>query len=236
MSFTQKIVADSIIDRYYFYIIEGKKSSRFYLRNTPPVIQKINRKNPHHPKNADRNKSEGPYNTLMELKENSLFFNAIEKPSIKEKICKKENIVEIFDCEAIDKDGSIETPFHEAIRNATINKFESHKSKGIKFYTQDKERVLEVISEDEKTGIYLAQIEKLNKETESWIPKEGYSTFFPDKWSIKILFYECEHAFKNKRHIAGKKFIGKSHKGIQVCFIINDDDQIYSCYPIFDDE
>ncbi len=238
MTFAKRLIADSTtIERYYYYIFKGKKAAHFYSKSIPPVVQKINRKNPHHPKKKERNISEGPYDTLMELKENSLIYNEITKPQIRETICKRENIVEIYDCEAIDKDGAPELTFKEAIRNATINKFDTHKSKAVNYYDPERARVLEVITKDNKTGVYLARIEKLNKETEKWVPKEEYYTFFPDEWPIKTLFYECEHAYKNKRHIIGKKFIGETHKGIKVVFIINDDDDnIYTCSPILDND
>lgn len=55
---------------------------------------------------------------------------------------------------------------------------------------------------------------------------------FPDEWSINKLFNELAFAFDNKEHLSDKTYLGRTREGIQVKFIINEEGEILTIYPI----
>ena len=87
-------------------------------------------------------------------------------------------------------------------------------------------------------GLYKARIE-VKDANDNWIPKtsnNGYSTFFPDNWSVDRAKAEIAHAHKNATKIAGTSntYRGYSIDGsIEINMFLNSNGDIISAFPVF---
>ncbi len=131
------------------------------------------------------------------------------------------------------EDDSYSIDHMSVFAHITIGKISNSKVKGVHFYNPNTVRIIEKKYIDSKTGCYSVRIEKLNEQTGQWIEKETESTFFPDDWDLNKLFHEYNCAFSNKCLTSGNVYHSMTSNNIKVEFIINQDDKILTCYPIF---
>ncbi len=185
---------------------------------------------------VDINEAEGPFDSLFELKKNSYILSSIKLQKHRQRVLKNSNIEEIND-HIFHKPGfTYDESFSDAFDHTIVGKISNQKVNGVHFFNPEFIKIIEVISKDEKTGVYSARIAKLNINTGMWIAKDDITNFFPDHWSINQLFHECYYAFINKEQISDRIFKSKTITGIFVKFVINEEGKILTFYPEFSEE
>lgn len=216
---------------FYYYIVNNSIDNNTLRVSKIPIISKI-RKNklPYSVNIFDGNSSEGPFDSLFDLKRRSIIYSNIKLQKHKERVLKSGNIEEIKNFIFTSVDSSYEKTFFGAMYHTMVGKISKRKVKGVHFYNPDEIKIIEKISIN-KNGVYSARIEKLNKNTGEWIIKEEITNFFPDEWSTNQLFHECSFAYSNRKNVSGKIYKSKTVGGITVTFIINESGEILTVYP-----
>ncbi|CDF78550.1 conserved hypothetical protein [Formosa agariphila KMM 3901] len=178
---------------------------------------------------------EGPFNDLPTLKRKSTIYRNIvlRNPKRAEQICLEKNITEIKDLILTKKNSSVDLNFVEIFEHCIKGQVKKGKVSGVHYYNSERVKILKLIKQNNKTGIWEAEIEFLDKKTNTWVKKEKSTTFFPRNWSMHQLFHECEFAVEHKQKVAGKKnvFISQTVSGIEVEIIIIND-KMRSIYPL----
>ncbi len=218
---------------FYYYIAKAPYDNLTKKSSDIPVITKM-KKNlfPLEINWTDKNQGEGPFSSLYELIKRSFIFSSIKSQKLKDRVSKSKNIKEIKDLIFTKPDSSYEKTFIDSLHHMTVGKISRQKVKGVHFYHPDRIRIIKKISIEETTGIYSAKIEKLNENTEQWIEKDEITTFFPDSWSMHQLFHECAYAYENKTHDTGNIYLASTPSGVQVKFIIDENEKIITFFPV----
>lgn len=222
---------------YYYYITKAPFDNATTKTSDIPVISKVRRdKFPFQFELTDKNQAEGPFDSIYELKKRSFIFLSVRLEKHRERILKNKNIKEIKDLILTEKGTTSDVTFMNSLYHTTVGKITKQKVKGVHFFNPDEMRVIEKISIDNKTGVYTARFEKLNKNTGEWLEKDEITNFFPDNWSIHRLFHECLYAYNNKIHISDNIYKSKSISGILIKFVINEHGKILTFYPEIEEE
>ncbi len=222
-------------EEYYYFIHKHCFKGGSKHSEKLPKIFKVNKSDfPLNTFLSDKNKGEGPFESLFELKKKSLILNDITIQKHRQRILKSSNIISTKDFIYTSEEQSYSIDHINAFAHVTIGKISNSKVKGVHFYDPSTVRILEIMYIDSKTDCYSARIEKLNEQTGQWIEKETASTFFPDDWDINKLFHEFNYAFSKKYLIRGNVYYSITSNKIKVKFIINREEKILTCYPIFE--
>lgn len=220
---------------YQYYIIKEPYENDAKKSITIPLITKVRKdKFPFH--FGLKNEAEGPFDSLFELKKYSLIFASIKLQKHRDRILKNKNIKEIKDLILTEEDSIFEESFIFALHHIMVGKISKQKVKGIHFLNPENIKIVDIISIDKKTGVYIARIEKLDAITGKWIGKDENTIFFPDNWSINQLFHECYHAFTNKKQVSDNIYKSKTISGVTVKFVIDGEGKILTFYPEIDEE
>ncbi|MBA4746270.1 MAG: EndoU domain-containing protein [Muricauda sp.] len=180
-------------------------------------------------------KGEGPFQSLRNLKRNSKIFLRLKQtnPRRAQQIVKEQHIHTVA--------GMFSTPHGSEYQIETIDLF-SHCTKGrvkngsvtgVHFYDPLKVKIINVLKENDETGVFEAEFEYYNSSTKKWIKKRSSSTFFPRTWQRGKLLQECQNAYDL---IKGSKpnngiVLSKTSEGIEVEIVFKEG-ALKSIYPL----
>lgn len=62
------------------------------------------------------------------------------------------------------------------------------------------------------------------------VPKRGFSTFFPQRWSPQQVVNSINQAYVNRRHVSGNRYYGYAN-GVKIEMFLNPNGKITSAFP-----
>lgn len=216
---------------YLYYIGIGSVDSKSLEKDERPKIRKINKNCVSKILKITGNELEGPFISLEELKKESKIYISIKSVKTKHSILKPQNIREIEKIILLPFEHSYEPNFIKLFLHVWIGKIHKKDVSGAHFYTLENTKLIEILENDEQSGIYSAMISHFDKEKNEWIKKSKPTHFFPDKWSIQKLFKELDYAYLNKTHSDGFIYYGYTSEKIKVKIIIKNDNAL-TMFPV----
>lgn len=180
----------------------------------------------------------GPYTSLKELRTNSILYKNLlesdskraEKISLEKFIVKVEKLITF----PADYNTDFEKIIYRIMQHSENGSIKGKDVRGIHIYNPRKIKILNMISNPNKLGIFKAEIEVLNERTNNWIKKESTTTFFPNDWDTYRLIHECYFAFVNRKKISETEYIGITELGIKVLFLYSESGEFKTVYPIYE--
>ncbi|MBL1279101.1 MAG: EndoU domain-containing protein [Fluviicola sp.] len=183
-------------------------------------------------------RGDGPYKSLRSLKRNSTIYKELSRSNSRriQQILKDKNIVEFTNnLIPYPRNKGIPQDMLRMITHSTNGLITKGKISGIHFYDPEKVRIVEELDFDEKSEVWEAVIEFYDKKKDVWRLKDNPSTFFPKKWTVQQLFYECMHALEDSDmqlvRGAEHKYKSQTLSGIHV-YIIKKNNLLKTIYPI----
>ena len=217
---------------YLYYIVKDPYDSRLKEKRSLPGIFRVqNSTNGVVLTLTDHNEGEGPFQSLYELRRNSIIFKDIKLQKHKDRITKIRNIETLKEGLLTKVGTSFEKNFFDSFSHIVIGKISRKKLKGIHFYDPDKIQIIEKIETNNETGVWSAKIKKQNENTGEWVEKDEITNFFPESWSVSRTFVECNYAYENKVFDSGKTYYSNTKSGIKVKFIIDQEHNVITFYP-----
>ncbi len=178
---------------------------------------------------------EGPFDDLPTLKKNSKIYRDIQlkDPRRAQQICLEKNINEVIDFVFANDDLSVDVDFLNVLQHCTKGTVTKGKVSGVHFFDFSKVRILKIIERNKSNGIWKAEIEFYDEQSNKWVRKENPTTFFPINWNFHQLFHECLYAVNNKqkRIESNNVYESKTASGINV-EIISINGKMKSIYPL----
>lgn len=180
--------------------------------------------------------TEGPYESVRQLKENSEMFKRLISTSPKraQKIFEDRYLISMGweECAALPI--TIDDEFHNIIfkilHHTLVGSFKNKDVSGIHYYDEAWVRSREIISIDNR-GVFEAFVDVYNHYTNQWIQKQALTSFFPKSLSFTGIAMECEYAYKRRIRLSETKFVGISESGIMIVFFFRNN-QLQTVYPV----
>lgn len=179
----------------------------------------------------DRAIAEGPFDSKYELRKKSFILAGINEQKKRDKILANKNITTITSFAFIERNTSLKSAIINSYNHVVIGKVTSEKVKGVHFYNPDRTRIIEIVDQNEQTGVFVANIEVQNEISKQWIRKDDTS-FFPLSWSRFDILFRCQNAYLNRKRIGGRKYHGEAGDNITIEFIIDENDKLITFYPL----
>ncbi|GGW39173.1 EndoU domain-containing protein [Arenibacter certesii] len=179
--------------------------------------------------------SDGPFEDLYSLRRKSTIYRnlVLRNPKRAQQICEERNIDVMKDFVFTEEDVSVSKDFIELIEHCTKGKVSKGKISGIHFYDEKHVKILKVLEKNNVNGVFEAEIEYFDLNSNRWTEKEKSTTFFPLSWSLNKLFHECLFAVNNKQKKENSEnvYVSKTESGIEV-EIIKKQGLLKSIYPL----
>lgn len=180
--------------------------------------------------------AEGPFNSIGEVKSSKMFRQLLkENPKRAVKIFEKRYLhTEIAHLSFYV--GGIDSNYEKCIpillKHSILGETKKQVS-GIHLQTtfNTHVRILKESNPDQN-GVWKADIEVFNQNSDTWI-KKSETTFFPKEWTSTRLISECWYAYNNRRKITDTKFESVTASGVPIVFIYDKDQNLKTVYPTF---
>lgn len=216
-----------ILNSYKFYIGKDFINNFSSEVNDLPVIRKSKLKIDFFLKGLE---FEGPFDTIKELKLNSIIYKNIECSVKKYKILKEENIKDFDNIILFPFEHTYSPDFIYLFLHAWIGKLNENKVSGI-HYKSKNVKIDNIINYNYKNYTYNAKFSVYNETRNKWMSINQVTTFFPDHWTVQKLFKELDIAYNNKVHFNGNVYYGFTTDNIKVKIII-DGNSAKTMYPV----
>lgn len=182
-------------------------------------------------------KGNGPYSSLEELIKRSFLYSKIKlsNPSRAEKIRNPKNISTIKDMVITKEDLSVTKDFIALFEHCLQGKIVDGKITGIHYYDPSKVKIVDVIKQDNKTGVTEAEVEFFDIRYSKFYKKNKPTTLFPLDWNLTKLFHEILFAVNTMKRNpnANNIYYSKTESGIAV-EIVRINNKLKSIYPLID--
>lgn len=178
---------------------------------------------------------DGPFENLSSLRRKSTIYRnlVLRNPKRAQQICEERNIDVMKDFVFTEENVSVSKDFIGLIEHCTKGKVSKGKISGIHFYDEKQVKILRVLEKNNINGVFEAEIEYFDLNSNKWTEKEKSTTFFPLSWSLNKLFHECLYAVNNKlkKENSENVYVSKTESGIEV-EIIEKQGLLKSIYPL----
>lgn len=178
---------------------------------------------------------EGPFKSLRGLKKNSSIYRKLKSTNSKRARKIEENIFTASDGILTPAGSTYSNDFLNIFIHATKGRVKNGKVSGVHFYNPGKIKIVDEEIIDNKTGVWKAEIEYFDKNTNKWIPKKEASTFFPKHWTRTELFHECDFAHKRMKKKPNTEHLYTSMTISNIPVeIVKKENKLISIYPLID--
>lgn len=179
---------------------------------------------------------DGPYESLKELKENSVIFKKLNRtdPETANRISRKENIIHIKELVEIQSSTqeSLGNAAFDILSHVTSGKINNNMSFGVHLFNPKFHRIEKVTKDKNKHGVWEAKISILDPKSRKWVSKDAFTTFFPLHWNMVDLLLKMEIAFMNRVKIDKTPLEGYTDCGIKVIFI-EKKGRVITVFPLY---